>query len=388
MKKKLSGVLIIAALSFIMLVSVTSLAFADSTELAITNNTGMFKAVTASLENESGQETLVMALSADGYHELFKGTYEQAVANGTATENWIHGNKNADSKWEFRIPLSNGESYVPLIAISDTYYQKYLKGEGTLERSFFPRQATVDRKAKTLVTDDYNEITDFTVTSNVADFKTADKASTKVVGGPNSNNYSVAPTLVMSDKTYDKVTYPTVVNGAVGTADAELADGSFVIAMTNAPNKEAFTDKTPIEMTFHVASDAAFAEAGTDVVRTVTIDKMAKTITIDGEALTPVAKKSAGISIVSKSNIKTVKAGGKKLKKNVTFTVKTKASSGAKTTYKKTTKGKITVSAAGKVTLKKGLKKGKYTVKVKVSAPATAAYKAVSKTISIKVTVK
>ena len=167
----------------------------------------------------------------------------------------------------------------------------------------------------------------------------------------------------MSDKTYDKVTYPTVVNGAVSTEDAELADGSFVIAMTNAPNKEAFTDKTPIEMTFHVASDAAFAEAGTDVVRTVTIDKMAKTITIDGEALTPVAKKSAGISIVSKSNIKTVKAGGKKLKKNVTFTVKTKVSSGAKTTYKKTTKGKITVSAAGKVTLKKGLKKGNIQLK-------------------------
>ena len=60
-------------------------------ELSITNNTGMFKAVTASLETLDGQTTLVMALSGSGYVRLFKGTYEQAVANGDNADNWIIG---------------------------------------------------------------------------------------------------------------------------------------------------------------------------------------------------------------------------------------------------------------------------------------------------------
>ena len=285
--------LLAAVLSLALMFAMGSTVFAadgDSTELEITNNTSMFKAETAYLTEEGGQEYLVMALSGSGYKELFKGTYEMAVDNGDGSADlgntWIHGYTNSDGKIEFKIPLDADESYVPCVAISNTYYGKYLSGQNALERAFYPRQFEVNREAKTLVTDDYNETVDFTVISNVKDFKVKGTASTKVNGGPNSNNYTVAPTLVMRDSTYDKVTYPTVVSGEVGTAEASLTDGCFAIEMKNAPNKEAFKDKTPIEMTFHVAENSSYDEAGQNVTRMVTIDKMAKTITIEGDPLT------------------------------------------------------------------------------------------------------
>jgi endo-1,4-beta-xylanase len=62
-------------------------------------------------------------------------------------------------------------------------------------------------------------------------------------------------------------------------------------------------------------------------------------------------------------------------------------------TYKKANKAggeKISIDAkTGKLTAKKGLKKGTYKVKVKLSAPASATYKAAKvKEITVKVVVK
>jgi len=264
-------------------------------DLTITNKTGMFKALTAYILKEGGREELVIALSATGYHELFKGTYEQAAANGDGTADkgndaWVHGYLNPAGKWEFRIPLEAEDSYVPCVAISNTYYEGYLKGSNTLERAFFPRQFTLDREAKTLETDDYNETTDYSVTSNVADFKVSATASTRVVGGPNSNNYSVSPTLVMEDGTYDEVIFATVANGKIVDTKVAIKDGRFEISITNAPGLEAFKDKEAIEMKFHVASDAPYKAAGEYVRRTVTFDKMAKTVLIEG---TPLAAKDS-----------------------------------------------------------------------------------------------
>ena len=261
------------------------------TNLTITNKTGMFKAVDAYLLKEGGKEYLVMSLSGTGYHELFKGTYETAAANGDGTAkkgngSWIHGHVNSNGKWEFKIPLESGESYVPCVAISNTYYGKYLNGQNALERAFYPRQFTIDRKAKTLVTDDYNETVKYKVTSKVADFKTESTASAKVTGGPNSNNYTVSMTLVMKDGTYDEVYYPTVSGGEVVTAKAAIKNGKFTITMQNAPMVEAFKDKKPVEMTFHVAADAPYSAAGKYVTRTVTINKKAGTIVIKGSPLT------------------------------------------------------------------------------------------------------
>lgn len=266
-----------------------------SIALKVTNNTGMFKAESAYYLVKNGKEYLVMTMSGTGYHELYKGTYEQAVANGDGTKDkgnnsWIHGKVNSKGKWEFTIPLKSDESYVPCIAISNTYYQKYLNGENPVERSFFPRQFRIDRKAKTLVTDDYNETVDFKATSKVADFKVGAKASTKVVGGPNSNNYSISPTLVMQDSTYDEIIYPTVKDGKLVEEKAAIKNGKFYISLLNAPGIEAFKDKKAIEMKFHVASDAPYKAAGEYVKRTVTINKLAKTIVING---TPLAEKGS-----------------------------------------------------------------------------------------------
>ena len=156
----------------------------------------------------------------------------------------------------------------------------------------------------------------------------------------------------------------------------------------------------PADMSIYTDETVAAVYAAKDaVVRDMTItaqaevDAMAKAIADAVSALVEkkdpeIVKDKTTISIVKKSNIKTIKAGGKKLKKTKNFTVKTKATSGAKTTYKKVTKGKISVSKAGKVTLKKGLKKGKYNIKVKVSCAETATAKAAEKTITLKITVK
>ena len=57
-----------------------------ATALAITNNTTMFKVDTASLETTADGEVLTIALSGSGYHELFKGTYDEAVENDDATD--------------------------------------------------------------------------------------------------------------------------------------------------------------------------------------------------------------------------------------------------------------------------------------------------------------
>ena len=175
----------------------------ERTDLAITNNTDMFKALTAQLETEGGKTTLVMALSSAGYRELFKGTYEQAVANGAATDNWIHGATNADGKWEFRIPLAEGETYVPVVAISNSYYTKYLNGQNSLARAFYPRQFTIDYEAKTIVTGDYAYTQTLDVTNNVNMFSVS-AAALNTVGGPNSNNYAATLTLTMGSTSFDK----------------------------------------------------------------------------------------------------------------------------------------------------------------------------------------
>ena len=177
-------------------------------DLTITNNTGMFKATTAYLEIEDGKTTLVMALSGTGYKELCLGTYEDAVASGDGTadkgnDSWIHGYTNDAGKLEFRIPVEDGVSYMPVVAVSNSYYTKYLNGVNALERAFYPRQMELDREAKTLVTGDYEFSQELTVTNNVKMFKVSN-ASLDTVGGPNSNNYKANLVLTMGSDAFDK----------------------------------------------------------------------------------------------------------------------------------------------------------------------------------------
>lgn len=294
---------------------------AEPIELEITNKTGMFKAVTASaVENADGSAELTFALSSTGYKWLYKGTYEEAlaaneviasgIASGTASGNLIKGYENADGKWEFQMNISSDEmgKTVPVVSISESKYNNYVAGSAPLEKAYYPRQFEVNLDEATLVTGDYDMNYDFVLNTDLVDFMAQSPVSVHIVGGPNSNNYMVELTLVMNDAAYDKVTYPTVENGKVSTAVADLTDGKFSISMANAPSVAAFQDKTPLTFTFHVAEDAPYEEAGTDVERTVTFDQIARTITVEGTALTPnedTPSYKAGQYIVGVQSIKT-----------------------------------------------------------------------------------
>ena len=267
-------------------------------DLEIINNTGMFKGAYAYLLTENGQSSLVVALNGKSYENLFRGTYAEALANGDNRDNWLKYREGENGKYEFVLALAGDESYIPVVSISNSYLTKYEKGENPLERAFYPRQFELDREAKTLTIGDYDETVTAAVKSNVEDFKAAETAQMRVVGGPNSNNYNVAPVLQMLDDTYDQVTYPTVVNGKIGTATADLtADKTFTISLLNAPNKEAFRDKEPIGMQFRVKA------TGELVTYQVTIDLLAKTITIDAQ--------KAAYTVVSGGDGQWAKGSGK-----------------------------------------------------------------------------
>ena len=134
-------------------------------DLTITNEATMFKVVNATLTTEKGQEYLVFVMNSSGYHELFKGTKTQAVTNGDGSKDkgnntWIHGSVNSAGKWQFKLPLTKGESYVPITSISDRNYQSYLNGKGALADVFYGKQLKIDRTAKTLLVEDYNAADD------------------------------------------------------------------------------------------------------------------------------------------------------------------------------------------------------------------------------------
>ncbi|MBR6311462.1 MAG: S-layer homology domain-containing protein [Oscillospiraceae bacterium] len=250
-------------------------------ELAITNNLSMFKAVSASLVETENGEFIVFALSGTGYKNLFKGTYEQAVENGDATGNWIAGAENADGKLEFRVPVAPDQTEVPVVAISNSYYEKYLAGENALARAFYPRMLTLDREAKTLVTDDYSSSVELAVTNNVKMFK-VDSAALETVGGPNSNGYKAAIALVMGSDSFDKA---FVGKGADIAEDSAILDIDAETRLVELPVKyvaEFGKPETlvslagkPFVVSFHSVKKDAWYD------RLFTLDEAAATLTID-----------------------------------------------------------------------------------------------------------
>lgn len=101
----------------------------------------------------------------------------------------------------------------------------------------------------------------------------------------------------------------------------------------------------------------------------ITVAKRANTITVKAKACSAKAKK--------KSTIKKAKA----------FTIK---NAKGKVTFKKASGDKkITIAKTGNITVKKGLKKGKtYKLNVKVTAAGNTVYKAVSKSVTVKIKIK
>ena len=194
-------------------------------ELTITNNTNMFKAVTAFLDTaDDGTQTLVVALSGTSYENIFKGNYEEAKSNGNDRTKWIKAETNADGKLEFRIPVAEDETYLPLVSISNTYLAKFEAGENPIERAFYPRQMVIDREAKTLVVGDYEFSKELEIVNNVKMFK-PESATLTTIGGPNSNNYAAILDLVMGSDSFDKA--------FIGTKDEAAAAKEGVVSLEN-----------------------------------------------------------------------------------------------------------------------------------------------------------
>lgn len=250
----------------------------SKTALSVTNNTGMFKVTSAYLIAKAGKTELVITLSGSGYHELYKGTYEQAVANGDNRANWIHGS-DASGEWEFTIPVGEGETYIPCVAISNSYVERYERGINSLERAFYPRQLVLDPSAKTLVTGDYDNAQELSVINNVKMFK-PQTAILETVGGPNSNSYRSELALTMGSDAFDKVCYGTKEQAADSQNIYNIDDRTFNIPVRwvevfGRPETMVTVIGSPVTLSFHSVNTGEWYE------RVMTIDENNGSVVFD-----------------------------------------------------------------------------------------------------------
>lgn len=255
--------------------------------LTVTNKTAMFNVTDAVLDNDK----LIVTLHGTGYHYLYKGTYEEAVANGDNRDKWIAGD-NSSGKWQFTIPVAEGETFVPIVAISHSYLTKYEQGKNSLERAFYPRQAVIDQNAATLVTGDYDHTKNLTVTNNVKMFK-VDTASLETIGGPNSNNYKEILHLTMGSTSFDKVFIGSAVDAAAAETTTDITDQKADLTVkANAMGGEATVDYLEKEVifSFHSVKNDSWYE------RVFNVNKTNGTLTI-----TPVSVPATSITLNASS---------------------------------------------------------------------------------------
>ena len=255
--------------------------------LTVTNKTGMFNVTDAVLDNDK----LIVTLHGTGYHYLYKGTYEEAVANGDNRDKWIAGD-NSSGKWQFTIPVAEGETFVPIVAISHSYLTKYEQGKNSLERAFYPRQAVIDQNAATLVTGDYDHTKNLTVTNNVKMF-IVDTASLETIGGPNSNNYKEILHLTMGSTSFDKVFIGSAVDAAAAETTTDITDQKADLTVkANAMGGEATVDYLEKEVifSFHSVKNDSWYE------RVFNVNKTNGTLTI-----TPVSVPATSITLNASS---------------------------------------------------------------------------------------
>ena len=213
--------------------------------LSVTNQTLMFNVEKAVFKDNK----LIVTLHGQGYHYLYKGTYEEAVANGDNRDNWIAG-KQVNGKWQFTIPVTEGETDLPIVAISNSYLTKYEQGKNSLARAFYPRQAVLDTSAKTLVTGDYDHTKDLTVSNGVKMFK-VDAASLQTIGGPNSNNYQEVLHLTMGSDSFDKVFIGSAADATKAEKTTDITDRKAdLVVKANAMGGTTTTDYLEKEVTF------------------------------------------------------------------------------------------------------------------------------------------
>lgn len=220
------------------------------TVLTATNTTGMFNVTDALLTKDTEHgNTLTVTLHGTGYHYLYKGTYEEAVANGDNRDNWIAGEE-VNGKWQFKIPVADGETFLPIVAISNSYLTKYENNQNTLERAFYPRQAVIDEAAATLTTGDYDHTKDLAVTNNVKMF-TVDAATLETIGGPNSNGYKEVLHLTMGSDSFDKVFIGSAEDAAKAETTTDITERKADLTVkANAMGGTTTTDYLDKEVTF------------------------------------------------------------------------------------------------------------------------------------------
>ena len=193
----------------------------EITELTASSTTGMFKTVSGAIVKNpvTGKTVLRFALSGTGYQDLFAGTYEQAKATTDAdpidTSSWVHFTLNDEGKYEFEVPITEGQTFIPIAALSYSYAQQG-------EYRWYPRQLVIDYEAGTLVSGDYDHTVSLTMTNFAADLNVS-KAELQTIGGPLSNNYAEILKLTMSDEAYTKA--------FIGTAD-DAAAADEIIALS------------------------------------------------------------------------------------------------------------------------------------------------------------
>lgn len=276
----------------------------NNTTLNCTNNTGMFSVTTAVLHKDKKGTNLIITLSGQGYHYLYKGTYEDAVANGDNRDNWIKGEQNSEGKWQFTVPVAEGETFLPIVAISNSYLTKYENGKNSLERAFYPRQIVLDESTQSLIAGDYDHTKDLTVSNSVKMFKVS-AATLETIGGPNSNNYKESLHLTMGSDSFDKVFIGSMDEAAKAESTTDIKDKKAdLVVKANAMGGTTtvnYLDKDVV-FSFHSVKNNTWYE------RVFNISKTNGTLTI-----TPVAVPATGI---------TLDATTQKLDTGKTFTLK------------------------------------------------------------------
>lgn len=197
----------------------------ETTELTTQNTTGMFKVTNAALLTTANGTVLQFTLGSTGYEYIFKGTYEEAVSNGNNRDSWVKYELTNDGAYQFTIPVSEGETYIPLVSISKNKLSNFANGTGTLENAFYARQLVIDYAGKTLTAGDYDHTASLTVDKTNAGKFTAPVASLHTIASPAANNYSETLELTMGSPSFDKI----YVGNALAADEADVEQNALTI---------------------------------------------------------------------------------------------------------------------------------------------------------------
>lgn len=197
----------------------------EVTELTASSTTSMFNAVSGAIvkDTATGQTYLRVALNGTGYEVLMADSYDEAVASTATTpadeSKWIHYTKNDAGKYEFMIPIEEGQT---LVAVQSLSASKYKQGNPV----WYSRQFVIDYDALTVVSGDYDQTRSIEVTDS-AELGIA-SAAIETIGGPKSNNYEIKLIAALNGDAYTKAYIGTAEEAAAAAATVDkAADGTF-----------------------------------------------------------------------------------------------------------------------------------------------------------------